>query len=268
MDLDDPLMVNASGWDEMTEAWRAEQETEAPGAILRRALGGGLATQIPEGTRDLFSSFAARTVTTTDRPAVGPHDPIPPAGLEWLGVTVMVPDFQSTRSGQLGVTALRVLMLSLRTFLALGEFGHVPVVMDLTRAPGDYFSIVLPNGVGYRDVVSFIHPRTRSDWDDCMIYIGHQLTPCVDGPLIRLNLGEVMTATGPGMNPPFQSSLSQLLVPSAAVWGPLHHVPREHRAFALCLYFEGGRRVLLRHHLYGHTVRETVCRVLADLHDS
>ena len=148
-----------------------------------------------------------------------------------------------------------------QVLLALGEFGHVPVMLDLTHIGGDYFATVLPNGIGLTDLEAFILPHTRADLESFRLFVGLSVQPCAANTPISLAPGDVILGLEGSVAPPPHRVLADMFVPSAR-WGQLQHIPRVRRVPGLCLYFEGQRYVLRQFLLQGMSVLEAVSEVL------
>ncbi|CAE7208140.1 unnamed protein product [Symbiodinium sp. CCMP2592] len=216
--------------------------------------------------------------------------------LDWLGLIVLAPHFQPSTwaimfDRRRGVDGLLADVLDLKhaigagfcdsvapirpqrhrgyamvvafpsVVLQFGPRGHVPVVMDISRAGGHYFATILPSRISYDDIETFILPHTSAAIDVFRIFVGGRMVPAPFDEDISLEAGDVITVLQEGISPfPFLG-IDHLLEPGLR-WSPLRHIPREFVTPGFCVTFEGERFVLYERHVPGRTVLEAVSRLL------
>ena len=131
-----------------------------------------------------------------------------------------------------------------RVFAHVGDVGHVPVVVDLSRIGGKCFATMLPSLLPYSDLYDYVRPQLAAETAEPLFFIGDRTDPCAPHQDVVLAAGDAIIAQGLFTLPVPQWRLSHLFRPDAT-WGPLQHIPREShpplQAPGLCVMHAGNR---------------------------
>ena len=144
----------------------------------------------------------------------------------------------------------------------LGSSGQVPLMVDLSRVGGHYFSTTLPNGLMYEDFEEFVLPLIGAHIDEILVYAGDSREPCRPHAALPLEAGIVLTVLGSDMTLRPAHSISELFRPGA-VWASFAQVPINVTTLAYCVYYRGARYLLFEWSYPGRTVHAAVCALLS-----